>query len=157
MAFGLVDKGWGDWWLADQGLAPTRVSQAQADVLATFEDGWEAGGDGLMGTYTLVVQVNDDAGVTQDEVIERTQDGLSALSGLVTFCGPGALVQSGDVPGEIVSCALEMDGKRVRAQLASTGDGPCLSLYGENCSLEGELPGEYYLVALGKGALGPRA
>lgn len=42
---GLIDMGWGAWRLADPGLAPTRVSQAQAERLLSdlFGEQPEAG------------------------------------------------------------------------------------------------------------------
>lgn len=30
----VVDRGWGEYWLADPGLAPTRVSDEQVEVLS---------------------------------------------------------------------------------------------------------------------------
>lgn len=37
----VADRGWGDWWLTDPGLSPTRVTRAQADVLLAGVDGVE--------------------------------------------------------------------------------------------------------------------
>lgn len=37
----VADRGWGDWWLTDTGLSPTRVTQEQADVLLAGVEGVE--------------------------------------------------------------------------------------------------------------------
>lgn len=118
-----------------------------------------------MATYTAVLVTANE--LSQDDVVQVLE-----RAGVVAFCGPGSLVSEDALSDEEITATeretlgpdgvmatsapdaatVGLAGLRVRVQVAQTDDGPLLSLYGENCGLEGDMPGEYYLVPVGQGA-----
>lgn len=95
-----------------------------------------------MGMYTAVLVTADE--LSQDEVIQ-----LLERVGVVTFCGPGALVESPADDGAATVTRISAGGRQVKVVAEVTEDGPVVRLSGIDCDLEGEMPGEYYLTPRG--------
>lgn len=91
-----------------------------------------------MPTYTAVLVVPDE--LDQDYVHQQ----LERL-GIVTFLGPGALVETGEDDEHGPTVLTGMDGLTVQASVTRTADGPMVRLAGRDCRLEGDAPGDYYL------------
>lgn len=98
-----------------------------------------------MDTYTLVVRVPD--GFSQDDLVEYIEAiERDEVSPVVTFCGPDALVEFGADDEHGPTVRTGMDGLTAQATVTRTPDGPLLQLHGVNCRLDGDCPGDYYLM-----------
>src|SRR5579875_3001691 len=108
------------------------------------------GEGGSMATYTMVVVAPNE--LSQDDVIQ-----LAERIGIVVFCGPGSLVQDVDpetgeparemVPRQPEEVTVGLDGLMAKVQVLRAEDGtPLLHLEGVNCRLDGDCPGDYYLL-----------